>query len=154
MVEIANAARMAVRRQIRLGFTRVITLIACLLVSSASRAVGPDGSPEQATTTTIKGSEPAAAKSAAQQPASVKDAARAARKPVPDCAGGEAFRKLANTANSPAIIYNGNLIPAGSLVDFGLTSSLDSDAHYFALINDDDSSPRDDRRHGARAQSR
>ncbi|MHC1949625.1 hypothetical protein IF803_35395 [Bradyrhizobium sp. UFLA06-06] len=132
-----------------MGLIEVITLIACLLVVGPSKAVAPDGRPEQAATT--NGGEPAG-KSSAQAPASIKDAARAARKPVPDCAGGEVFRKLANTANSPAIIYNANLVPAGSLVDFGLTSSLDSDAHYFALIVDDDSSPHDDSRHGARAR--
>lgn|GEM_PF-2575338 len=74
------------------------------------------------------------------------------RTTVPDCAGGEAFRRLANTANSPAIIYNGNLVPAGSAVEFGLRSSLASDARYFALLIDEDTIPRDDNRHGARAR--
>ncbi|MBP1299845.1 hypothetical protein [Bradyrhizobium elkanii] len=134
-----------------MGLIEVTTLVACLLVVGPIKAVAPDGRPEQAATT--NGGEPAG-KSTAQAPASIKDAAKAARKPVPDCAGGEVFRKLANTADSPAIIYNANLVPAGSLVDFGLTSSLnlDSDAHYFALIVDDESSPRDDSRHGARAR--
>ncbi|MGY4177662.1 hypothetical protein ACVIHH_002953 [Bradyrhizobium sp. USDA 4518] len=152
MIDVARTAPITVGRQKSIGLIGTIALIACLVVFGPSRAAAPDVSLEPATPATIKGSAAAAASSTAQPPASVKDAARAARKPVPDCAGGEVFRKLANTANSPAIIYNGSLIPAGSLVDFGLTSSLDSDAHYFALIIDDNSSPRDDSRHGARAR--
>jgi hypothetical protein len=83
--------------------------------------------------------------------ASVKDAT-AARTEIPDCAGGEIFQRLANTANSAAIIYNSNLVPAGSVVEFGLASSLDPEAHYFAVFLEDKEIPRDEVRHGARAR--
>ncbi|MCK1386992.1 hypothetical protein [Bradyrhizobium sp. 21] len=83
--------------------------------------------------------------------ASVKNAT-GARTEVPDCAGGESFQRLANTANSAAIIYNSNLVPAGSNVEFGLASSLDPEAHYFAVFLDDKEVPRDEVRHGARAR--
>jgi hypothetical protein len=123
-------------------------LLAVATPVTPSRAQQPGSSAE----TTV--SEPAE-KAPAPSPthANIKDAAQAARRPVSDCAGGEAFRKLANTANSSAIIYNANLVPAGNVVDFGLTRSLDSSAHYFALFLDDKTAPRDDSRHGARART-
>jgi hypothetical protein len=84
--------------------------------------------------------------------ASVRDAAKAARTEIPDCAGGEIFQKLANTADGAAIIYNSNLVPAGSNVEFGLASPLYPEAHYFAVFLDDKEIPRDDVRHGVRAR--
>ena len=83
--------------------------------------------------------------------ASVKDAT-AARTEISDCAGGESFQKLANTANSAAIIYNSNLVPAGSDVEFGLASTLNPEAHYFAVFLADREIPNDEVRHGARAR--
>jgi len=139
------ATRGPSKRRIRIGLVAILLgLCNVQFVAAPARA---QQSPAAAATPTA-GQADVAAKSSA----STKDAAKGLRKPVPDCAGGEAFRKLANTANSPAIVYNGNMVPAGSLVDFGLTSALDSDAHYFALLIDDKSSPRDDSRHGARAR--
>lgn len=62
------------------------------------------------------------------------------------------MRTGSSSANSPAIVYNGNLVPAGSSVDFGVTTPIDLDAHYFAVLFSDDSPPRDDSKHGARAR--
>ncbi|UWU66490.1 hypothetical protein [Bradyrhizobium sp. NC92] len=78
--------------------------------------------------------------------------ATGARTDISDCAGGEVFQTLANTANSAAIIYNSNLVPAGSVVEFGLASSLDPEAHYFAVFLQDKEIPQDEVRHGARAR--
>jgi hypothetical protein len=82
-----------------------------------------------------------------------KPAPTAFQEPIPDCAGGEEFKNLANTTNSSAVVYNSNLVPAGTTVDFGLTTSLDPNAHYFALMLEGDDRPTDDTlRHGARAR--
>jgi len=96
---------------------------------------------------------------AGQPPSSTKQAPStipapiAFQEPVPDCAGGEEFKNLANTTKSSAVVYNSNLVPAGTTVDFGLTTSLDPNAHYFALMLEGDNRPTDDTfRHGARAR--
>jgi hypothetical protein len=71
--------------------------------------------------------------SSTTQAPSTKPAPTAFQEPVPDCAGGEEFKILANTTNSSAIVYNSNLVPAGTTVDFGLTTLLVPNAHYFVL---------------------
>lgn len=68
-----------------------------------------------------------------------------------DCAGGEAFKSLSHSANSPAIVYNGNLVPAGSSIDFGLATTINDDTHYFAVFLDEGNVPRDDADHGVSA---
>ncbi|MBK3665060.1 hypothetical protein JJE66_27990 [Bradyrhizobium diazoefficiens] len=128
-----------------------LALLALAIAIDPSRAQQPTGTGETAGDAST-GQAPAAGGATGQQKASTKDAAKASRNPVSDCAGGEVFSKLATTANSPAIIYNGNLVPAGSLVDFGLTSSLDTNGHYFALFLDDETKPRDNDGRGARAR--
>lgn len=90
--------------------------------------------------------------SSTKQVLNTKQASTAFQEPIPDCAGGEEFRNLANTTNSSAIVYDGNLLPAGTTADFGLTTSLDPNAHYFALLIEGDTRPSDDTRHGARAR--
>jgi len=91
--------------------------------------------------------------SGAKQAPTAKPASTAFQEPSPDCAGGEEFRNLANTTNSSAIVYDGNLLPAGTTADFGLTTLLDPKAHYFALLLEGDTRPSDDTvRHGARAR--
>lgn len=141
MFASAQAALLQTRSRAR---AQVIGIFAALLTMSvlavpclAQQANGP---------------APAAAETKdATKKASVGDAT-AARTEIPDCAGGESFQRLANTANSAAIIYNSNLVPAGSDVEFGLASSLDPTAHYFALFLLDNEVPRDEVRHGARAR--
>jgi hypothetical protein len=130
----------------------MIGMLATLLAASvpaapclAQQAGGPAAPPAE--TNVIQPQ----AKGTAETQKATKDAA-AARREVPDCAGGEIFQKLANTANSAAIIYNGKLVPAGSDVEFGLASSLDPEAHYFAVFLEDKEIPRDEVRHGARAR--
>lgn len=131
-----------------------ILLLLGSLVTGATecRAEEPSTPAAAVSNTPVASPIPAGQAVPGQPPASIRQAANAPRGPVPDCAGGEAFRKLANTTNSSAIIYNGNLVPAGTTVDFGLTTSLDPNAHYFALFLDDDTTPHDDSRHGARAR--
>ena len=70
---------------------------------------------------------------AGQKPAETKKAAE----PIQDCASGENFKNRANATNGPTIAYNGNLVPAGTTVDFGLATLLDSNAHYFAILLED-----------------
>ena len=131
-----------------------ILLLLCSLFAGAPECRAEEASSPAATASgdTKAGQSPASQATPSQPSASTSQAATASRGTIRDCAGGEAFRRLANTANSPAIVYNGNLVPAGSSVDFGLTASLNSDAHYFALLLDNDAPPRDDSRHGARAR--
>ncbi|MGY3690561.1 hypothetical protein ACVIGA_000641 [Bradyrhizobium sp. USDA 3240] len=136
-------------------------LVGCLLLAAFPAHADPattsaPAASEKTTGTkagnTGTGEPPATEATGPQGSASTEDAAKAKRKAVADCAGGEVFRTLANTANSPAIIYNANLVPAGSSVDFGLATTLDVDSPYFALLTVDDTKPRDSDRHGARAR--
>ena len=136
------------------AFAQVIGIFAALLAASvlAAPCLAQDASSSTSTTTETKGVPPPAKDGTTDtKKASVKDAT-AARTEVPDCAGREVFQQLANTANSAAIIYNSNLVPAGSDVEFGLASSLDPAAHYFAVFLADNEVPRDEVRHGARAR--
>lgn len=140
--------------QIRSRATAQINGIFAALLAASVLAVPcfaeEAGSPAPAAAETT-GVQPAAKDGPTNAKASVKDAT-AARTEVPDCAGGEVFQRLANTANSAAIIYNSNLVPAGSDVEFGLASSLDPAAHYFAVFLEDKEVPRDEVRHAARAR--
>ena len=131
-----------------------ILLLLCSLFSGAPECRAEEASSPAATPSgdAKAGQSPASQATPSQPSASTSQAATASRRTIGDCAGGEAFRVLANTANSPAIVYNGNLVPAGSSVDFGLTASLNPDLPYFALLLDNDTPPRDDSTHGARAR--
>ncbi len=81
---------------------------------------------------------------------SAKDAT--AEQDVSDCAGGEAFQQLANAEIGAAIIYNSSLVPAGSNVEFGLASPVNSGSHYFAVFLEDNEIPRDEAGHGVRVR--
>ena len=140
----------------------MIGILAILLAASvpAAPCLAQQPADPAAPAAETKGAQPSAkdapkevAKQAATntKKANGKDATTA-RTDVSDCAGGEFFQSLANTANSAAIIYNSNLVPAGSNVEFGLASSLDPEAHYFAVFLADKEIPRDEVRHGARAR--
>jgi hypothetical protein len=92
--------------------------------------------------------------SSRKQAPSTKQTPNAFREPIPDCAGGEEFKNLANRADGSAVVYNANLVPAGTTVDFGLTASLEPDAAYFVLLLEDGAPlPADSTMmHGARAR--
>lgn len=83
--------------------------------------------------------------------ASAKDA-QTAQMDVSDCAGGEVFQQLANTTNGAAIIYNSNLVPAGSNVEFGLASPINPEAHYFAVFLGVNEIPQDEAGHAVRVR--
>lgn len=83
--------------------------------------------------------------------AKLKDAA-AGRKSAADCAGGEDFRRLSASANSPSIAYNTKFVPAWSTVDFGIPGVSDAEGYYFALLTDGKAVPKDDIRHRVRAR--
>jgi len=140
--------------------SHVARAIGILMVLSGLMTAGPACRAEEAggTPPAAAGQPPAAgglpvtntkqANNAKQAPATP-----AFQEPVPDCAGGEEFKNLANTTNSSAIVYSGNLVPAGTTVDFGLTTSLDPNAHYFALLLEGNNTPQDNTfEHGARAR--
>ncbi len=130
------------------GIRAILFASALLAAPCLAQQAGDPASPAAET----KAVQPAAKDGTANpKKANVKDAA-AARTEISDCAGGEIFQALANTANSAAIIYNSNLVPAGSNVEFGIASSLDPEAHYFAVFLENKEVPRDEVRHGARAR--
>jgi hypothetical protein len=137
---------------------RVIGILILLgsLITAAPECRAEDASnPPPAVSGTAATGQPAGGQpaSGAKQAPGTKPAPTAFQEPIPDCAGGEEFKNLSNTTNSSAIVYNSNLIPAGSTVDFGLTTSLDPNAHYFALMLEGDNRPTDDTLgHGARAR--
>jgi hypothetical protein len=136
-----------------------ILLGGLIIAASGCRAEDVTNPPAAASSHAGIGQLPAGQPPPGQPPSSTKQAPRTKQSPtsfrkvVSDCAGGEEFKELANTTNSSAIVYNGNLVPAGTTVDFGLTTSLDPNAHYFALLRSDDTRPTDDTiGHGARAR--
>lgn len=150
MFDSAQTAAVQIRNR---AAALIVDIFAALLVASALAVpcLAQEASAPAPSATETKGGQPAAQDSTSNTKASVKDAT-AARTEIPDCAGGEIFQKLANTANSAAIIFNSNLVPAGSVVEFGLASSLDPAAHYFAVFLEDNEIPRDEVRHAARAR--
>jgi hypothetical protein len=144
-------------------FRRALGILILLggLVTAAPGGRADDASnPPAAASGTTATAQPAAG----QTPANTEQAptekqtpntkqAQGFQEPAADCAGGEEFRNLANTTNSSAIVYNSNLVPAGTTVDFGLTTALDPKAHYFALLLEGNTLPSDDTLgHGARAR--
>jgi Uncharacterized alpha/beta hydrolase domain (DUF2235) len=142
------------RTQASSKLTRAIALLVLLggllTWGPASRAEEAGSTPAAAGTPT-----PTPTPTSTKQPAGAKQAptAPAFQEPIPDCAGGEEFKNLANTTNSSAIVYSGNLVPAGTTVDFGLTTSLVANAHYFVLLLEGNSTPEDSTaEHGARAR--
>ena len=151
------------RNRLSSPVVRVMGILILLggLTATAPRSQAEDASNPPAVSPGSPGSgQPPAGQSLPGQPPSstkqapsTKQTPTAFQEPTPDCAGGEEFKNLANTTNSSAIVYNGNLIPAGTTVDFGLTTSLEPNAHYFALLLKDDTRPTDDTiGHGARAR--
>jgi type VI secretion system (T6SS) phospholipase Tle1-like effector len=118
----------------------------------------PAGQPPSGEKQTEKEQGATGQTAAGQTPSGKKKGAAATHAPalqetIPDCAGKEEFKTLANTTNSSAIVYNGNLLPAGNTVDFGLTTALDPNAHYFALLLGDNTTALDNTtEHGARAR--
>ena len=138
----------------------ILVLLGGLITAAPECRAEDASSPPPATSRNAGTGQPAAGQtppgqspSGTTQAPSTKQAPTAFQEPVPDCAGGEEFKNLANTTNSSAVVYNSNLVPAGTTVDFGLTTSLDPNAHYFALILEGDNRPTDDTfRHGARAR--
>lgn len=69
-----------------------------------------------------------------------------------DCAKGETF-KTARSADSPAIVFAGNLVPGGRSVDFGLATPMDPAAHYFAVFFSEGTTPDNDTNgHSTRAR--
>ena len=137
---------------------RAISILILLggLIAAASGCRAEDASkPLSAASGNAETGQPAVGQTppGTKQAPNTKQAPTAFQEPVPDCAGGEEFKNLANTTNSSAVVYNSNLVPAGTTVDFGLTTSLDPNAHYFALMLEGDNRPTDDTfRHGARAR--
>jgi hypothetical protein len=153
LFDFAQAAVLQTESQ-RRAFARVIKIFVVLLAvgGSAATCLAQQASDPTISPAETKGIQPLTKDGPANtKKANVRDAT-AARTEVPDCAGGELFQRLANTANSAAIIYNSNLVPAGSDVEFGLANSLDPEAHYFAVFLEDGAVPRDEVRHGARAR--
>jgi hypothetical protein len=131
-----------------------IPVLLCSLFSGALECKAqPASSPAAIASSTPLPNPSADSPPSALQPSNAtKEAAASPAASRNDCAGGENFGQLASSANSPGIVYNGNLVPAGSSVDFGLATPIDPDAHYFAVLFSDDSPPHDDSKHGARAR--
>ena len=133
---------------------RVLLLLGSFFAGvSESGAVEASDPAPAAAATPLPGPQPAGTPSAVPLPSSANKATKVLPKTSRnDCAGGEDFRQRADSANSPAIVYNSNLVPAGSSVDFGVATAIDPDASYFAVLFSDGSTPIDDPRHSARAR--
>jgi hypothetical protein len=145
------------RQQLSSSVVRAIGILIVLggLFAGAPASRAAEGNaPAPGATGNAGAAQPIAGQAPPNQPAaSTKQIADGLRQTIADCAGKEVFRTLADTTNSSAIVYNGNLVPAGTTVDFGLTTELDPNAHYFALLLKGNALPRDDTLgHGARAR--
>jgi hypothetical protein len=137
----------------------VLILLGSLFTAApACRAEDTSNPPAAASGNTQAEQPPAGSPPPGQPPSSTKQAPSTKqtpdvfKEPIPDCAGGEEFKTLANAANSSAIVYNNNLVPAGTTVDFGLTASPEPDAAYFVLLLEDGARPTNSMTHGARAR--
>src|SRR3979409_176036 len=94
-----------------------ILLLLCSLFAGAPECRAEEASSPAATASgdSKAGQSPASQATPSQPSASTSQAATASRRTIGDCAGGEAFRVLANTANSPAIVYMATWCPPGVL---------------------------------------
>ena len=152
MFDSPQAAVAQIRRR---ASARIIEIfVAALLAASlpavpclAQEASAPAPAPAE-----TNGVQPPAKDATTNPKTSSPRNATAAPTDVTDCAGGEVFQQLANTANGAAIIYNSNLVPAGSNVEFGLASPVNPEAHYFAVFLKDKEIPQDESGHSVRVR--
>ncbi|MGJ4940181.1 hypothetical protein ACQR1W_06365 [Bradyrhizobium sp. HKCCYLS1011] len=122
--------------------------MALLLMLAGMSMVAPDCRAEDAASDASRPAAPVAGGPTISPSPTIPpagDASKAATPPeasLNDCAGGEDFKdRLSHSANSPAIVYDANLLPAGNSVDVGLATPIASDAHYFAILLDKNNQP-------------